>query len=295
MKRRFVDRKFTPEALAKIAQANQIIDQYAAQGLRLTLRQLYYQHVVANLIKNEERSYKNLGRLLSDARLAGLVDWGAIEDRVRVPRNPPEYDSLEELLDAALYSFRLPRWEGQDYYVELWVEKDALSSVLLPLAMDNHVTLMVNRGYSSQSAMYDASVRFRLKEQKGFESILLYLGDHDPSGEDMVRDVQDRLATFGSRVRVKKVALTMSQVQQYNPPPNPAKMSDSRAANYVAEHGAQSWEVDALPPNVLQQIIQDEFLGLINVSRMDAVKNREEREKVLLEKAVKHMRKKGSK
>lgn len=290
MKEQFVNLRFSAEKLAKVAQADGIIQQYLAQGLRLTLRQLYYQHVVANLITNEEKSYKNLGKLLSDARLAGLIDWDAIEDRVRVPRLPTEFDSLEDLVDAAFRSFRLPRWDGQEYYAELWVEKDALSSVLAPLAREFHVTLMVNRGYSSQSAMHEAGERFVAKEKAGFISILFYLGDHDPSGEDMVRDVQDRLAVFGSKVVVLKLGLTMPQVRQYNPPPNPAKVTDSRAAEYIAKHGAQSWEVDALPPNVLQRIIRAAFTKIVDKSKMDAVVAKEETEKALLRKALLNLR-----
>lgn len=295
MKTKFLNLRFSPEKLAKVAQADGIIQQYLAQGLRLTLRQLYYQHVVANLITNEEKSYKNLGKLLSDARLAGLIDWDAIEDRVRVPRLPTEFDSLEDLIDAAFRSFRLPRWEGQDNYAELWVEKDALSSVLAPLARQFHVTLMVNRGYSSQSAMHEAGIRFVTKEKQGFTPILFYLGDHDPSGEDMVRDVQDRLNTFGSNVVVMKLGLTMAQVRQYNPPPNPAKVTDSRAAEYIAKHGAQSWEVDALPPNVLQQIIRSAFSKIVDKAKMDAVIAKEDSEKALLNKALVNLRMKQGK
>ena len=291
MKRAFVDINFGSDRLERITQANEIIERYQEQGLRLTLRQLYYQFVTRNWITNEEKSYKNLGKLLSDARLAGLIDWNAIEDRVRVPVNPPEFDSLEDLIEAAFHSFRLPRWDGQDHYVELWVEKDALSGVLRPLANEFHVTLMVNKGYSSQSAMYEAGQRFVEKDGDGKTTILFYLGDHDPSGEDMVRDIQDRLNTFGSEVVVRKLALTMDQVQQYAPPPNPAKMTDSRARKYVEEHGQQSWEVDALPPEVLQELIRTAFEEVVDVDKMDAIKATEEREKKLLRRAVKNLRK----
>lgn len=290
-KESFLNINFSDEKLVRIDQANQIIDDYAAQGLRLTLRQLYYQHVTRNWITNEEKSYKNLGKLISDARLGGLIDWDAIQDRVRVPKQPNEFDSLEDLMHAAFSSFRLPRWKGQDYYAELWVEKDALSNVLAPLASEFHVTLMVNRGYSSQSAMYEAGMRFVDKQGLGFIPILFYLGDHDPSGEDMVRDVQDRLKMFGSDVTVLKIALTMAQVQQYNPPPNPAKMSDSRAAAYVQKHGAQSWEVDALPPNVLSQLIRKAFNKILDKPKMDAIKLTEESDKKLLQKALANLRK----
>ena len=144
----FKDIALRSDSLQMISLCNQIIEGYQAQNLKLTLRQLYYQLVSRNAIPNQEKAYKNLGRLVSDGRLAGLIDWDAIEDRVRKPSTPNEFESLESLVNAAIYSYRLPRWRGQNSYVELWVEKDALSGVLAPLADEYHVTLMVNRGYS---------------------------------------------------------------------------------------------------------------------------------------------------
>lgn len=288
---------FREASLALINQCNEIIVGYLEQGLRLTLRQLYYQCVVRNLFPNTERSYKNLGNLLSDARLSGLVDWDAIEDRVRQPRKAAEWDNLADLVESALYSYRLPRWKDQHMYAELWVEKDALAGVLEPLSHEYHVTLMVNRGYSSQSAMYEASKRImRGQGDDGAArpAVVYYLGDHDPSGEDMVRDVRDRLNLFGVEdLWVEKIALTMAQVEQYRPPPNPAKMTDSRARDYVAKHGRVSWEVDALPPNVLAQIIRSAFERVVDRKAMDAVIEREERDKAQLRLAVAKLTKRG--
>jgi len=280
--------QFSPKSLGRIQLCNQIISDYMGQGLRLTLRQLYYQLVTRNAILNTEREYKNLSKLISDARLTGVMDWDAIEDRVRVPRKHPEFRDLPDLVEAALYSYRLPRWKDQEEYAELWVEKDALAGVLEPLSREYHVTLMVNRGYSSQSAMYEASKRFL---KSGKPGILFYLGDHDPSGEDMVRDIGDRLTTFGAEVKVIKLALTMPQVEQYDPPPNPAKMSDPRAEGYVARHGDESWEVDALPPNVLADIIREAFVEIVDQDVMDEVIAREERDKADLRRAVVGLRK----
>lgn len=285
MKEEFVSKNFRQDRLQLIDTCNAIIDEYLAQGLRLTLRQIYYQLVSRNIIPNQERAYKNTGNLLSDARLAGLVDWDAIEDRIRVPRKPNEFAGLGELVGAALYSYRLPRWNGQDCYVELWVEKDAISGVMAPLANQYHVTLMVNRGYSSQSAMYEAAERF--KDHSDQDCVLLYLGDHDPSGEDMVRDIQDRLDMFGASVEVTKIALTMEQVEQYNPPPNPAKLTDSRAQGYIDKHGASSWEVDALPPEVLHQLVEEAILEHLDSERMDTIKAQEEVDKAKLRSFVK--------
>ena len=242
-----------------------IVEDYQAQGFRLTLRQLYYQLVTRNIVTNTERSYQNLSRMISDGRLAGLIDWDAIEDRIRVPRIPFAWaHGPRRYVAAHVEAYRLDRNEGQDYYIELWVEKDALAGVLAPIAEANDITLLVNRGYSSQSAMWESAERFIAARDK--ECILLYLGDLDPSGEDMVRDIRDRLNdVFGATVEVKKLAITPEQVAQYSPPPNPAKMSDSRAAGFVLRHGYESYEVDALPPAVLNQIVTDAIEGYVDV------------------------------
>jgi hypothetical protein len=287
------------------------------------------------LIANTPAEYKKLTGLLADARYAGLVDWDAIEDRGRTPETPSEWQNIQALVESAVRAYRLPRWKGQEQYVELWVEKQALAGVLAPLAHEFHVTLMVNKGYSSASAMYDSAARIKKAtgwtndnlaaniraykaavqadpsheaaakaatrlEVEFLRSIrpatIFYLGDHDPSGEDMVRDIKTRLVEFHRefcKLDVVKIALTMDQIQQYNPPPNPAKMSDSRAAKYVARHGDESWEVDALPPNVLAQLIRDAFEEVIDADLMDEIKEREEEDKAALRKAATKIAKKG--
>lgn len=284
---RFIDKAFRNGSQDLIDTANSIITDYQSKGYRLTLRQLYYQFVSRDLIPNSEKSYKRLGTVISDGRLAGQIDWAAIEDRVRIPKVPNEFNSIQDLVEAAIRSYRLPRWRGQENYVELWVEKDALAGVLQPLASKHHITLMVNRGYSSQSAMFEAAQRFIEAESEHNHSFLLYLGDHDPSGEDMVRDVRDRLELFGATLEVEKLALTMDQVQQYNPPPNPAKMTDSRANSYVALHGNSSWEVDALPPDVLSTLIENAIENLLNVEIMEGIKAEEQEDKQHLREVAK--------
>ncbi len=276
---KFRDTNFRPDSLARIHQMQAIVKEYQAQGLRLTARQLYYQFVSRDLIPNKVQAYKSLTALLTDARYAGLIDWNAIEDRGREADVPSEWDSIQDLVEAAVRGYRLPRWANQPEYAELWVEKQALAGVLEPLASEFHVTLMVNKGYSSASAMFESAQRFR-RRGGSRPKTLLYLGDHDPSGEDMVRDIGDRLREFGVRgIDVKKVALTMDQVEQYEPPPNPAKASDSRYEKYAEKHGTESWEVDALPPDVLQQLIRTAFEDIVDAKAMEAVVEREERGK----------------
>lgn len=285
--------KFRPDSLVKIQQMNDIIDEYLAQDLRLTARQLFYQLVSRDMIPNTPKSYKATTALLTDARYSGLTDWDAIEDRGREPSMPSEWRDLASLAESALRAYRLPRWKGQNTYAELWVEKQALAGVLEPLAFDHHVTLMVNKGYSSASAMKESADRIARKcdgSDTTCEPIIFYLGDHDPSGEDMVRDIRDRLTEFGvENLEVRKIALTMAQVKQYRPPPNPAKVTDPRAAAYIEKFGDSSWEVDALPPEVLSRLIRTAFAGVIDDEQMDAVKEREETDKKLLRAAVKDL------
>lgn len=182
----FEDWKPKEETLVKVEKCEEIIVEYQRQGLVLTLRQLYYQFVSRDLISNEERSYKNLGSLVSKARLAGMLDWDAIEDRGRKPDTPNQFSGLRSLVEVALRAYRLNRWEGQDCYAELWVEKAALAGVLEPLAREFHVTLMVNKGYSSQSAMYESAQRIidntTVPDDDPKPAYILYLGDHDQIG-----------------------------------------------------------------------------------------------------------------
>jgi hypothetical protein len=307
MKKTFEEYKPTGSTKKDLEYIIDIVDDYASQNLTLTLRQLYYQLVSKDLIANNEKSYKRIGSIVSRARLGGILDWDAVEDRVRVPKMPPEFDSLDHLVETAFASYRLPRLKGQDTYVELWVEKDALAGVLAPIANKYHIALMVNRGYSSTSAMKEAGDRLRAKCVEIGTNVahVLYLGDFDPSGEDMVRDVGDRLRLFANEgveednyerecmiegivhIDVTKIALTMPQIKKHQPPPNPAKLTDSRAREFVAKHGKQSWEVDALPPRALKHLIELELDSLIDMDKVQKIKDKEEADKKMLRAALK--------
>lgn len=284
----FKNTRFQPETLALIEACDAITQEYLADGLTMTVRQLYYQLVSANTVPNDEKSYNKVKGVVSKARLAGLIDWSAIEDRARQAEEPSEWGSIHSIMNSALNSFRLPRMQGQSEYIELWVEKDALAGVLEPIARKYHVVLMVNRGYSSQSAMYESARRINnnMVEYGCNDSTILYLGDLDPSGEDMVRDINERMEMFGCYASVEKVALNMDQVDYYNLPPNPAKMSDSRAAAFIAKYGNNSWEVDAIPPKTLQQIISDTIEASLDMEMMQAIKDKEKANKRPLEAAL---------
>jgi hypothetical protein len=256
--------KFTPEKIELIKLARVIIDQYHKEGYKLTLRQLYYQFVARDVIANTERSYKNLGTLIGKARMAGIIAWDAIEDRTRFLREQPHWASPADLLRSAADQFRTRKWDTQKNYVEVWIEKDALVGILERTCNNLDVPIMSCRGYGSLSMMWESAQRFLEHEKQ--PCYIIHLGDHDPSGLDMSRDIEDRLYDFGiCNLTLIRAALTMEQIEEYDPPPNPAKLSDSRATDYIIEHGRSSWELDALEPKVLAQVVEDHVVDLMDV------------------------------
>jgi len=257
----------------------QIVIKYQNQGYKMTLRQLFYQLVTENKVSNDEREYRRLSCLVKDGRMMGLIDWDVIEDRGREPYQHSEFDDIEDLMASALSSYRLPRWADQDCYVELWVEKDALSGILRPLADKYHVTLMVNKGFSSATAMYEARKRFSRAISAGKKVAILYLGDHDPSGMAMTQDIQKRLEELGVSIDVNRIGLNFDQVRKFRLPHNPAKERDPRFTEYERQYGEKCWEVDALNPSVLKKLVCGAIEKYVNGEKMGAVIAQEERDK----------------
>lgn len=293
MKEAFIDwNPGTKTTKALLASATAVVDEYRAQGYALTLRQLYYQLVARDIIPNKQSWYNRLGELVKNARLAGFIDWGAIEDRGRVPKMPAHWSGPDGVISAAIYGYRLDRWAGQEYRVEVWCEKDALSSVIEPVCNRWHVCMMANRGYSSSSAMYDAAKRFEEVSADGVTPVVIYLGDHDPSGLDMSRDIDDRLdlMTYGEPPIVKRIALNYDQVEEYSPPPNPTKLTDSRAGGYIADYGYDSWELDALEPRVIDDLISDTISQYIDLDLFEGVQDQEEKDKETLRRIARELR-----
>ena len=263
----------------------QVLNEYAGLGYAITLRQLYYQLVSRDLIPNQQKYYKRLGEVITKAREGGFIDWNAIVDRGRSPVMAPHWKNGGELLQAAAQQFRVDRWADQPNYVEVWCEKDALSSVLEPICDRYHIRFMANRGYSSATAMWDAAQRVQRAENRGQQPVVIYLGDHDPSGMDMTRDVRERLdlLSYGAPIRTIRLALNYDQVETYTPPPNPTKLTDSRAMGYVGRFGLESWELDALDPQTLDQLVSDQIDALLDRDLYDQQLEREEEIKARLE------------
>lgn len=307
-------KNFSATSNAIITKANSILREYSNRGIVVTLRQLYYQFVARDIIPNKQSEYKRLGSIINDARLAGLIDWDYLQDRTRNLQSQSSWTSPAGIIESAAASYHRDLWEGQPNHVEVFVEKDALLSVIENVCNRWDVAFFACRGYTSQSEMWAAGQRI-VKEviENGRNVRIIHLGDHDPSGVDMTRDIDTRLSQFlmhhyvrdyvakhpgtavdtlvsllESALQIDRIALNMDQIEQYDPPPNPAKLTDSRATGYIEEFGGQSWELDALDPDVLTDLIESSITRYVDLAQWEAAKERQEQERVILTRTSEH-------
>lgn len=325
----YTPKKFNAEHTRIIDQANEICEEYRVQGLTLTLRQIYYQYVSRGLLENKQSEYKRLGSILNDARMAGEMDWDHLIDRTRNLLDRKHWDSPRDMMEWSAKQFHNDLWKPQKRRLEVWVEKDAAIGVIEGVCHLNDIPYFACRGYTSVSELHDAAQRVRWNIEAGDQVTILHIGDHDPSGIDMTRDIEDRMRTFihrdwsglhmgfGQHTRgaikasmrqhmndkgntkieesgadpwnIKRIALNHDQILQYNPPPNPAKQTDSRFEAYMEQTGLdESWELDALDPVVLQTLISDEIDLVRDEDLWDDTNEVMEKNRQLLTKAGKH-------
>lgn len=318
MRKAFISWQPHGKSALVVDQANEICRDYGLQGYDLTLRQLYYQFVARGLVENTQQSYKRIGDIVNNARMAGLMSWSYIVDRTRNLVSSTHWDSPKEIIESAAYGYAIDKRADQEVYVEVWVEKEALAGVIGRASRKVFVPYFSCRGYVSQSEQHAAALRFKKQIEAGQKVVVVHLGDHDPSGIDMTRDITDRIARFltvelgligwsdpldpywdqemlrDSQVvdaefgeefedaplfQVRRIALNHDQVRQYNPPPNPAKLTDSRVGTYLQRFGGESWELDALDPQVLNDLIVNEVGLWTQHEKVAALVEREDAER----------------
>jgi hypothetical protein len=262
----FIPWKPHAATLSMVEQANTIIEEYLAQGFTLTLRQLFYQTVARALLENTFQQYKRLGNIIRNARDAGLVDWDAIEDRTREVNTHTFWTNPAGIISAAAEQYREDLWRGQKYRPEVWIEKEALLGVIEGTCIELRVPYFAHRGNNSQTLQYQAGKRFAEYLDQGLIPLVLHLADHDPNGIDMTRDNEERLKLYArAPIEVRRVALNLDQVRRYGPPPNFVKESDTRTGGYRDRFGTdECWELDALAPTVIANLIRTELDALID-------------------------------
>lgn len=257
-------RKFswTKKQVDKLNKINDILEELA-DYIPLTLRQIYYQLVGKGYIENSKSQYGMLSGLLKHARLEGLISWKDIEDRTRTYHDFSGWVNHNDFIDAQLSEFlthyNRDLLQSQGKYIELWIEKDALTTLFRRVANEYGISVVVCKGFSSISFLY--SYKERLLDHPGKKPVMLYFGDFDPSGVCMLDAMKTTFETeLGIQgVEYKRIALHKDDIEKYNLPhdPDALKVKDTRSKKFVAEYGEYAVELDALRPDVLVEKIKD--------------------------------------
>jgi len=274
---------------------NEIISQY---DIKLTVRQIYYRLISDPyvLFQNTKSRYTQFDKMLVVARERGEVDYTSIEDRTREALggdygfdNPQDFLTKEiEYLKNCWQDYKMEIWTNQDCKLEIWVEKDALANLINQVAEGFRVVVFPSRGYSSFTKVMECLER--LEEYSDKERIILHLTDHDPSGFDMTRDLEERLSAYGGdTIQIKKIGLTYEQIKKFNLKANPTKKKDTRAIEYIKQFGSDCWELDALPPLELQNLVVESIKKYIDFDAWDNRFGEEKEGKGWLIKKIKEM------
>ena len=244
----------------------------------VTVRQAFYLATSAGIIPKTEQAYKNtVVRLLSKMRRSGMLNWHWIADNTRWMRKPWSFTSAEDALRQTAAFYRQMLWHNQNAYVEIWLEKDALAGVLYPVTAQWDVPLMVTRGYASLSYLYEAAMTIAKQEKPAY---IYYFGDHDPSGRDIPRKVEEDLRGFAPAADIifTRVAVEPWQIDDWHLPTRPTKTTDSRAKGFTGE----SVEVDAIPPETLRQMVADVIEQHVDEAALEVTRAAEQSERDIL-------------
>ena len=265
-----------------------LVSEYSKRGMALTVRQIYYKVISVGYLADLKTPYTSLSQVLTKARNAGLLDWNAIEDPTREHIKPSEWDNVSEILESALSWYRLPRWEGQDYYIEVIIEKQTLVTALEPITRNYHIALNVFHGNGSTTAMYDLAKRAKMAVKKKQKVILVYIGDHDPSGYDMIKSIEERMKLYAPTrpFKLLPIALTMEQIDSEHLKPIATKAKYTKKHDYIKQFGKNAWEVDALKPEILNELVKSTIHKYIDGEKMNAVIAREDEDKAELQEFV---------
>jgi len=292
-RRRFTWTKKQLDKLNKVIEVLSELNDYKP----LTLRQIYYQLVGQGYIENKVSQYTMLSKLLKWARIDGYIAWEDIEDRVRAFHDLTGWGSSDDFIQAHLRSFlrgyTRNLLQSQDKYIEIWIEKDALSSIFTRVAEPYTIPVVVCRGFSSVSFLNDFKTRLNSEKadrsvlsSTGRSKIMLYFGDFDPSGVEMLTAMKTTLLEEleVNEIEFKRVALLKDDISAYNLPNNPdaLKKTDTRAKKHLETYGELAVELDALRPDILERKITDAIEAELDIEAFnhEIEKHKEEIDKL---------------
>lgn len=240
----------------------------------MTVRQVFYQATVQGLVDKSEAGYAKVQTDLVYLRREGLMPYDWLADNTRWQRRPQTFSSIEQALADTARFYRKSLWDQVSAYVEVWLEKDALAGVVLPVTDQYDVPLMVSRGYASLSFLHSAA---RYMNSLDCPAYIYHFGDFDPSGVNAAEKIDATLRELApaADIRFQRVAVTPAQIRTYNLPSRPTKATDTRAKSFG---DVESVELDAIPPGLLRDLVercitrhlpQDEFQRLLKIESVE--------------------------
>lgn len=313
-------------------------DFWETQHIAMGCRSYHYQHVIALIYPNADELNAKLSAFLTDLRECGLVDWDAIIDDSRPVVMPPQFTNVGDFLQNIIPYYRLPRWSDQEYYVELFCEKQGLEPKVSEVCKEYHISVSYDKGFGSTTLVQQAGrERIRNAILEGKKARLLYIGDHDAAGLAMIGDIRNRIImylangdvnAYGNDIEHKYftnkeahrnckgecsncnylekckmsivqyqkndkfqiVPLALTKEQTEGLPANPTKEKDSNTAKYEEKYGKLCWEIDALRPDVLRQIVEDGIKHYLDDKKYQHWIRKEKRDKKMLEKLTKEIK-----
>lgn len=278
-----VNKRLSKKRRALIEHIDEIVSEYAEKGMRITVRQVYYQCVARKILDNNKDQYQKISDVIADGRLAGLLDWDMIEDRTRYKRENAHWESPQQIIKAAADQYRIDTRSTQPYYIEAWIKKDSLVSILEQTCSKLDIPCFSCRGFPSITALHEAANRFRDKAN----AVILYAGDHDPSGLKIPKVIDERLRLFNVNTQIQRIGLTLEQIRELNLPPFYAKEKDNNFKEYYESTGlTQAWELDALPPDKLSSIFEEAVAQLTDFQELERMVAIEKRDKSYFQKIL---------
>ena len=243
-----------------------------------TVRQVFYQATVHGVVEKSEAGYARVQRALVELRRDRVMPYGWIVDNTRMMRKPRSYNSATDALAECAKFYRRNLWRDAEAYVEIWLEKDALSGVIYPIIETYDVPLMVARGYASLSFLQSAAEAIAAQERPSF---IYHLGDHDPSGVNAGEKIEQTLRELApsAEIHFERLAVHPEQIAAWNLPSRPTKSSDTRAKKFGY---TQSVELDAIPPDTLRAIVQEAIERHIDAATIERLEVAEKSERDIL-------------
>jgi hypothetical protein len=270
-------RRSTPFELEKLlADTLAIID---GSDDRISIRHLFYRLVSRGSIPKTETAYKGLRSHLTKWRRACAVRWKSFTDNTRWHIKTRTFDDMREALDETVSTYRRTMWATQPFYVEAWVEKAAIAGMVSGVADSFGVPTFVCRGNASLTSLHNAAETFKDAAEKGKRPLILYLGDHDPSGLCIDKSAHTSLRDdFGVEVDFRRIVVTPAQIADLSLQTRPVKLTDSRARGW--QGGCV--EVDAIEPATIKELVRDAITGLVDAVAWASLRQVEEMERETL-------------